>query len=142
MKWLTDNSLSYQAIAINNDFINQRENCMNISLDLMQKQINDLGAKIIHEVERLEAENSLLQESLRKHIKEKENKGPKLYENENSLNAKRIPSSSKNFNYQSAKDSMDLCQQELINTKKNCNKVKYSFLLKNLFNWILALWNA
>lgn len=107
---------------------------MNVSLDLMQKQIDDLGAKIIHEVEHLETENSLLKESLRRHIKERESKSPKLYENENSLNVNRVSSSSssRNFNYQSIKDSVDLCQQELANTKKNCNKVKYllQFLIK------------
>lgn len=103
---------------------------MNVSLDLMQKQINDLGAKIIHEVEHLETENSLLKESLRRHIKEKKSESPKLYENENSLNVNRVSSSSssgRNFNYQSIKDSVDLCQQELTSTKKNCNKVKYLF---------------
>ena len=49
-----------EAIAINNDFINQRENVMNISLDLMQRQINELEAKINYEIEKFNMENNYL----------------------------------------------------------------------------------
>ena len=55
---------STKAIAINNDFINQRENVMNISLDLMQRQINELEAKIVNEIERLQYENCSLIETI------------------------------------------------------------------------------
>ena len=94
---------------------------MNISLDLMQKQINDLGAKMMQQVERLETENSLLQESLRKYDRKKENKAPKLYENDSSINVNSIQSNKSSV--QSIRESVELCQQELQNTKKSCNKV-------------------
>ena len=49
-----------EAIAINNDFINQRENVMNISLDLMQRQLNQLETKIFSEIDKLQLENRRL----------------------------------------------------------------------------------
>jgi ankyrin repeat protein len=46
-----------EAIAINNDFINQRENSLNITLDLMKKQLNELESKFVREIERVQSEN-------------------------------------------------------------------------------------
>jgi hypothetical protein len=58
-----------QAIEINNDFVNQRENVMNISLELMDRQLNDLTDKITNELKSYQEENKKLKDSLSKEIK-------------------------------------------------------------------------
>lgn len=53
-----------ETIGINNEFINQRENSVHISLDLMQNQINELESKFLGEICRLKKENEQLRGKL------------------------------------------------------------------------------
>ncbi len=106
--------LIFKAIAINNDFINQRENYMNISLDLMKKQINELGEKLVNEIDKLQAENKSLRQSLRvEQSKNTENKKSlNVYQNEDYCCLDEL-----------IKKNINCCEKELLNTKKNCNRV-------------------
>jgi hypothetical protein len=78
-----------EAIAINNDFINQRENVMNISLNLMQRQINELENKIFSEIKRLEDENNNLVERIDSLSKSKSNNYLNLFDNNNNRQTNR-----------------------------------------------------
>ncbi|RNA08103.1 synphilin-1 isoform X1 [Brachionus plicatilis] len=49
-----------EIVAINNDFIYQRENSVHINFDLMQKQIDNLEYRFMNEIDRLKNENERL----------------------------------------------------------------------------------
>jgi chromosome segregation ATPase len=108
-----------EAIAINNDFINQRENVMNISLDLMQRQINDLESKINYEIEKFNMENRNLREKLdilNSQLKSFTNSNDKLIEANNYSNA----INNKNIVIQ---PNLEAVRHDLANTKQVCAKV-------------------
>jgi hypothetical protein len=108
-----------EAIAINNDFINQRENVMNISLDLMQRQINELEAKINYEIEKFNMENRNLKEKLdilNSQLKSFTNSNDKLIEANNMCNA----INNKNIIIQ---PNLESVRQDLANTRQICSKV-------------------
>lgn len=108
-----------EAIAINNDFINQRENVMNISLDLMQRQINELESKIYYEIEKFNMENRNLREKLdilNSQLKSFTNSNDKLIEANsicNTLNNKNVL----------IQPNLEAVRQDLANTKQVCAKV-------------------
>jgi chromosome segregation ATPase len=107
------------AIAINNDFINQRENVMNISLDLMQRQINDLESKINYEIEKFNMENRNLKEKLdilNSQLKSFTNSNDKLIEANNLCSA----INNKNIVIQ---PNLEAVRHDLANTKQVCTKV-------------------
>lgn len=108
-----------EAISINNDFINQRENVMNISLDLMQRQINELETKISSEIEKFNSENRNLKEKLdivNSQLKSFTSSNDKLIEMNNNCNALNC----KNMLIQ---PSIESVRQDFINTKQICSKV-------------------
>lgn len=96
-----------EAIGINNDFINQRENCMNISLDMMQRQINEFESKLINEIERLGNENKNLMKKINFQVEHETN----LQEKENEKIKILFENQLKN------------CKQEVNNTQKICHNV-------------------
>ncbi len=140
-----------KAIAINNDFINQRENVMNISLDLMQTQINKLEVKVLSEIERLYAENKYLKESLeaaKKSIQNPSQSHHPLKNSNNNSNQHHVEhnasaveieiqiqknpepyerSTLKSFksieNIQKFESELSVCKEEIIKTKLNCVNV-------------------
>ncbi|CAF0837743.1 unnamed protein product [Brachionus calyciflorus] len=87
-----------ETIAINNDFIYQRENSVHISLELMQKQINELENKFMSEIDRLKNEN----ESLKVEI------------NRSNLRSVEI-------NREDFKKEIEICKKEFLNLHKNSN---------------------
>lgn len=57
-----------EAIAINNDFINQRENSFNLTLELMEKKLNELEERIRNEIN--EVKLNIINNELRQQLKE------------------------------------------------------------------------
>lgn len=57
-----------EIIAINNDFIYQRENSVHISIDLMQRQVDELENRFLTEMNRLKSENERLRKAENKSI--------------------------------------------------------------------------
>ena len=91
----------------------------------MQKQINELGSKIVHEVERLQTENL----NLKKEIDSKRD----LSYSPKKVSIEFTPTSDNTNFCEAIKANLESCEQEFINTKKNCNKVKL-FPILNLIN--------
>ncbi len=89
---------------------------MNISLDLMKRQINELGAKLVDEIEKLQSENRSLRESLKaqqaKDNDHHQQKSSRAFQNENYCSLNEL-----------IKTNITSCENELLNTKKNCNRV-------------------
>ena len=115
-----------EAIAINNDFINQRENYMMVSLDVMQRQINELSTKVLQEIEKLEAENANLKET----IATLDELPKQSYDCEHFASTCSNNDLSRSVEleihhelHESLKVNLNACQQELLNTKQNCSKV-------------------
>lgn len=132
-----------EAIAINNDFINQRENVMNISLDLMQRQINELESKIMFEIEKFNSENRNLKEKLdilNSQLKSFTNSNDKLIESGTSCNS----INNKNLLIQ---PNIESVRQDFQNTKQICSKViqmdqKKLDSIKNRFDEIKTSLNS
>ena len=116
-----------EAISINNDFINQRENIMNISLDLMRRQIDELEAKLLKEIERVQTENRSLFQTIQT-LKTTCASSAAEEINYRYLNLSPIPSCPDS--HQQPANRLNLLEselaaakQELGNTELNCYKI-------------------
>lgn len=106
---------------------------MNISLDLMQRQLNQLEAKIANEIEELKAENRTLTEKVRKSIKmDQLQQQQQQQQHQQQVNFERSASEMSSHGSNSVRlstnkylieNDLNQCKQELNNTKQICNKV-------------------
>ena len=108
---------------------------MNISLDLMQRQINELETKIFYQIKLIQSENHILKEKFdnlkyannidqinnrsnyqNNFLNDHSNDKMKHVNNLESFHAKCVQ-------IDTLKDGLNACKNEIINTNKNCCKV-------------------
>lgn len=99
----------FKAISINNEFLNQRENIMSISLDLMKRQMQEMQGSLLKEIEKMHSENRRLVETIHQM-----NSAKVADENSGVLNNRKVSLLEKEIH---------MCKQELMNTETNCQKI-------------------
>ena len=120
---------------------------MNISLDLMQNQINQLESKVINEIDRLYIENKQLRDSIETRRFSNPNalinNNSCLIRNNNNFNSNNnmaannssveieihfekndtVPHRNKNENVEQFESELSMCKEEIVKTKQNCTNV-------------------
>ncbi len=118
-----------KAIAINNDFINQRENALYISLEMMQKYIFDLEGQIQNQIEQMKYENEYLRSQVGE-MQQQNKVSDKLHHhrvqfNNHHENETTTPHNNNNSdsNIDCLLKNIDATRSELNNTRLNCNQI-------------------
>ena len=89
----------------------------------MQRQLDELGSKMVQEIKFLQSENQNIKVTIHQLKKNEKNKEPsKKYQNTDEIiTLKNLDIKSNNNDH--IKNDLYTCQQEMNNTKINCNKV-------------------